>query len=658
MRPTDIELLHAVSRPTVQAGASRAVVSVSHPSLAADATVGQLWSIALDGGEPRRITRGFRDSAPEFSPDGAALAFIRSAPKQPGQVYVMPSGGGEPTQLTDAKLGVEEFTWSHDSATIAFVAAVPEQGRYGTVDDIGASAEPARRVTDHRYKANGRGYTNDQRTHVFTVTVPPADAEPPYPPVAQLDGEKPEWASVPAATQLTDGDVDDHSPRFLVGDDRIAFVSDDRDGVTDLQSQVWVVPGAGGVVEQLTPRERGLYVSSFEVDAAGELVLCAAELGDSGLDFVARNSGIARFVASNDVGERLRWYTDRESVDLTDYPIVPLPDGRVLSIDRTFGSARLVSVSPEGELRYLTEPDVEVTSLAAAGDDVVVSFQSATTFGDVGVVREGVFTALTDFSASLRDTGTVLPMAFEATGRDGYPIHGWIAKPEGEGPHPTLLNIHGGPYAQYSIHLFDETQVLVDAGYAVVYCNPRGSAGYGRDHGLAIREKMGTVDLFDVLDFLDGALASHPDLDDSRLGILGGSYGGYLTAWTIAHDHRFKAVIVERGFLDPDAFIGSSDIGWFFPQEYNGSTGDLRRTQSPQAVAHRVTTPTLVIHSEDDLRCPLGQAETYWATLKLQGVDAEMLIFPGENHELSRSGRPRHRVQRFDAILEWFGRHL
>jgi dipeptidyl aminopeptidase/acylaminoacyl peptidase len=654
MRPTDIELLHSVSLPTVQAGASRAVVSVSHPSLSADATVGQLWSIPLDGGQPRRISRGFRDSAPKFSPDGAALAFIRSAPKQPGQLYVMPSDGGEPTQLTDAKLGVDEFTWSHDSTSIAFVAAVPEQGRYGTVEDIGSSAEPARRITDHRYKMNGRGYTNDQRTHVFLVEVPALDAEPPYPPVAQLDGEKPEAVVVPKATQLTDGDVDDHSLRFLPGDDRIAFVSNERDGVADLQSQVWAVPVGGGAVEQVTKREWALSVDRFEVDVEGRLLLSAAEVGETGFDFVARNAGLVRVDAA---GERIEWLTDPATVDLTDYPIETGADG-ALSINRMFGTSRLIGIGWDGASAELTPPELEVTGFAGAEDDVVVAFQSATSFGDVGILRDGEFTVLTDFSATIRDAGIVEPAAFEATGRDGYPIHGWVAKPAGDGPHPTLLMIHGGPYAQYSIHLFDETQVYVDAGYAVVYCNPRGSAGYGREHGLAIREKMGTVDLYDVLDFLDGALAADPDLDASRLGILGGSYGGYLTAWTIAHDHRFKAAIVERGFLDPDAFIGSSDIGWFFPQEYNGATGELRRTQSPQAVAHQVTTPTLVIHSEDDLRCPIGQAETYWATLKLQGVDAELLVFPGENHELTRSGRPRHRVQRFEAVIEWFGRYL
>ena len=139
---------------------------------------------------------------------------------------------------------------------------------------------------------------------------------------------------------------------------------------------------------------------------------------------------------------------------------------------------------------------------------------------------------------------------------------------------------------------------------------------------------------------------------------MGGSYGGYLTAWTIAHDHRFAAAIVERGFLDPETFVGTSDIGDFFGQEYLGEDRDRIREQSPQAVAQSVSTPTFVIHSADDLRCPLGQAETYYATLKARGVEAELLIFPGENHELSRSGRPRHRVQRFEAMLDWWDRYL
>ncbi len=136
---------------------------------------------------------------------------------------------------------------------------------------------------------------------------------------------------------------------------------------------------------------------------------------------------------------------------------------------------------------------------------------------------------------------------------------------------------------------------------------------------------------------------------------MGGSYGGYLTAWIIAHDHRFAGAIVERGFLDPAAFPGSSDIGSFFGDEYVGTDPLLIAAQSPMAVVDRVRTPTLVLHSELDFRCPLEQATRYYAALKRGGVEAEMLVFPGEDHELTRAGRPRHRVQRFDAVLEWWG---
>jgi dipeptidyl aminopeptidase/acylaminoacyl peptidase len=162
----------------------------------------------------------------------------------------------------------------------------------------------------------------------------------------------------------------------------------------------------------------------------------------------------------------------------------------------------------------------------------------------------------------------------------------------------------------------------------------------------------------DVLAFLDGALAKFPELDADALGIMGGSYGGYLTAWTISQDHRFKAAIVERGFLDPVSFIGSSDIGWFFGGEYTGSSEEQMAAQSPMATVRNVTTPSLVIHSEEDLRCPVEQGQRYFTALKQQGVDAAFLVFPGENHELSRSGTPHHRKQRFEEILRWWARYL
>lgn len=650
MKPVEIELLHSVSRPTVHPDGSRAVVAVSHPHLDSDSNVGQLWMVPIDGSGARRFTRGVNDFSPRFSPDGRVIAFLRATPGNPPQLHLLDSGGGEPMRITDQKLGVSEFSWSEDSTRIAFVARVPEPGRYGTVDDIGGGAEPGRHITGLRYKSNGLGYTNDRRSQLFLVKVPSLSLEPSYEPAPLPDGSKPPVSHVPDALQLTHGDYDVSSPRFL--GERAAFVSarhESRD--RDLRNQIWAV-GLDGTSdpEALTPTESPIGIGTFEPSSRG-IHFVGQDTGASGTDFVAKNAALYRLNDSGPVQ-----LTDPETTDFADGSLTVLQDS-VLATDRSRGTQQLVEVG-DGTSRRLTSGDVMVLGHDAANGEIVVSYATPDTFGDVGVLRDGELTRLTDFSAALRETDLIMPTELLVSGRDGYDIHGWVAKPQTEGPHPTFLLIHGGPFADYNVQVFDEVQVLVEAGYAVVYCNPRGSAGYGQDHGLAIRQAMGTVDLHDVIDFLDGALDGDSTLDRERLGILGGSYGGYLTAWTIAHDHRFKAAIVERGFLDPEAFVGSSDIGWFFPHEYNGTDKELIRSQSPQAVADRVQTPTLVIHSEDDLRCPIGQAETYYATLKLGGVDAEMLVFPGENHELSRSGRPRHRVQRFEAILDWLAKHV
>ena len=182
---------------------------MSHPDLDADANVGQLWSVPLDGTPPRRITRGFRDSSPKFSPGWEHARVPPQQPKgTPAQLHVMAAGGGEATAITDVKLGVDDFAWSPDSARIAFVAAVAEQGRYGTVEGITPAAEPARRITSARYKQNGKGYLDDQRTHVFVVEVPDADAEPVYPAAPHPDGTTPEsMRRSRRRCQLTDGAV-------------------------------------------------------------------------------------------------------------------------------------------------------------------------------------------------------------------------------------------------------------------------------------------------------------------------------------------------------------------------------------------------------------------------------------------------------------------
>ena len=173
----------------------------------------------------------------------------------------------------------------------------------------------------------------------------------------------------------------------------------------------------------------------------------------------------------------------------------------------------------------------------------------------------------------------------------------------------------------------------------------------------AIRGGFGDLDAQDVLAFLDHALATVPGLDAGRVGVMGGSYGGFLTAWLITYQHRFAAAIVERGYLDPRSFVGASDIGWYFAEGCHG-TPEQMDAQSPMLRVDRVRTPVLVIHSERDLRCPIATAKRYYTELKLRGVEAELLIFPGETHELSRAGTPHHRRARFEHILRWWGTHL
>lgn len=658
MKPADLELLTGVSRPTVHPTGARAVVSVTRPSLAADSAVGQLWNVPLSGhASPRRLTRGFRDTAPRFSPDGRLIAFLRAAPKTPPQLCVVDASGGEPVAVTDRTLGVTEFAWAPDGRALAFVSREPEQGRYGTVDGIDPNAERPRRIRTLKYQQNGLGYITDRRAHVFVVSVPDVWAEPAFYPVAEPDGTVPPAPALATPRALTAGDWDDTTIAFSPDGATLAFVSarhDSRDH--DLRSSVFLLPldGSGEPVDA-TGEHGSLSIVAVAYGLNGVLYFSAQDVGESGRDFVARNTALYAIERPGSVPRRL---TDPETVDLTESDIVAHRDDTVLVTDRRRGALVLTEVRLDGTTRVLTGEATVVSGVGTAGETIVGSIATASTAGDVAVIGADGIRALTDFSRRLREQGVIVPRELTIEGRDGYPIHGWVVIPDGAGPHPVLLNIHGGPFAAYTGALFDEAQVYADAGYAVVMCNPRGSAGYGQEHGRSIRQRMGTVDLHDVLDFLDGACAVEPGLDSERVGVMGGSYGGYLTAWTIAHVDRFAAAIVERGFLDPAAFMGTSDIGSFFSDEYTGTDSALIAAQSPQAVVDRVSTPTLVMHSANDLRCPLGQAERYYAALKRNGVEAELVVFPGEDHELSRSGRPRHRRERFEIILDWWRHYL
>ncbi len=600
------------------------------------------------------------------------IAFLRAVPGGKPQLHVMAGAGGEPIALTDRPLGVGSFDFSPDSRRIVFEARVPEEGRYGTVDGVTGSLEDPRLVTTNKYRMNGLGYTEDKRLQLFLVDVPDLDSEPFVEPVGRVKaardqageaadrtGEPGADGAVPHAHQLTSADADHSMPAFTADGRRVLFTAGlAPEADTTLLTDVYSIALDGTDRRKLSNLgESRLSCGPARHSRDGAwLYYLATDVSSSGLDFVARNTAL--YVAPTADPAAVRRLTDPESIDLgasSEAGVVRHSDSSVLVLNQVRGSVELLEVFPDGRHDLLAEGPLMVTGAASAAGIVIASYTDAITMGDIGLVHHRALVTLTDFSAPLRDSAPVFaPVEETFTAPDGSGVHGWVVLPEGKGPHPVLLTIHGGPYAQYGWGYFDEAQVYARAGYAVLLCNPRGSAGYGQAHGRAVKEALGTVDLQDVLAFLEGALGKYSSMDSERLGIQGGSYGGYLTAWAIAQDHRFKAAIVERGYLDPPSFVGSSDIGWFFSEEYTGTDPERVEAQNPFARIGSVRTPALVIHSEEDLRCPIEQAQRYYTALRKQGVPTELLIFPGETHELSRSGSPWHRRQRFEHILRWW----
>jgi dipeptidyl aminopeptidase/acylaminoacyl peptidase len=646
MRPTDLSLLRVPGVPTVSPDGATAVVAVSRLDLDADEYRSRLWTVPTDGSSPARpLTQGHRDTAPAFSPDGRWLAYLSAEPKGRPQLHVLPVAGGAARKLTDHHLGAGAPVWSPDSRRLAYVARVPEAGRYGTQEEVGPGAEAPRLITTLKYRSDDVGFTVDRRTHVFVVDLPEDD----------------DTAALPEPFQVTGGDVDDKDVTWSPDGSELAFVSARHEGADrDLVADVYVVRPDGTGLRRVTESRGGCSQPAFDPDdPSGSTIYVTAvpDLGETGRDFVARQATLCRVAAAGGPLEVLLDPEDHHRGDET--PRTLIADGAaLLGIERR-GAVELLRVPLRGgQPEKLVDGPYAVRGIGVGGGVVVATVAHDRSAGELIAITPGRRRLITGFGAALQQTGRLHRMRERtATAPDGYPVHGWVTTPPGPGPHPVLLTVHGGPFSQYGWTLFDETQTYVEAGYAVVQCNPRGSSGYGQAHGRAVKEAFGTVDADDVLAFLDAALED-PALDAGRVGLMGGSYGGYMTTLLLGRTDRFVAGISERGFNDPVSFVGSSDIGWFFPDEYLGTDPGRIAEQSALAHAYKIQTPTLVIHSEEDWRCPLEQGTRLYVELKRRDVPTELLLFPGEGHELSRSGRPKHRLARLDHVLRWWARWL
>ncbi|MGB7859551.1 MAG: S9 family peptidase [Acidimicrobiia bacterium] len=625
MRPDELHLLIAPSDPRLSPGGLATAFVVSSPDLDEDSYDRSIW---IADPEPRKFTSGPGDTNPRWSPDGANIAFLRSVDAGPAQVAVIPVHGGEARILTEFEHGAEAVEWSPDGSQLAVVGVTPTED--WTDIDADERLRRPRRVTRVPYRFDARGWTHDRRRHIWLVNVDQS-AEP---------------------RCLTPGDFDEESPAWSPDGERIAFLTD-RNPLLGLASgndflEVDVASGDVTVSER-----RGFWVSvSYRPDGTLHV------LGNLSPRYPV-DSRLYRLESDNSLTD-LTGHLDRSVAAVASGP--PRIEWVGLTAVTGYedsGRFGVISVAEDSTVEHVIDGDRVVTGFDVIDDVFVFTASHWESPGQLYALAEGAETQLTSFHSGGPWTE---PEHFQVES-DGQTIDVWVLLPDGDGKVPWLLNVHGGPAAQYGFGFFDEFQVYAGAGFGVVGCNPRGSSGKGSAFLEAVKgEAWGEVDLADIRKAVTASLAKFPRLDSERSGVMGGSYGGFMTAWIVAHEDRWQSAVVERALTNWTSFAGTSDIGGVFPENYTGvrypDGWDLWWKLSPMSIVDKVTTPTLVLHSEEDWRAPIEQSEQYFMALLRNGTTTEFVRFPGEGHEMSRSGKPQHRKERFEAILEWHDRHL
>lgn len=325
--------------------------------------------------------------------------------------------------------------------------------------------------------------------------------------------------------------------------------------------------------------------------------------------------------------------------------------------------AFLNTLDINGEERVLTKANGSVDTYAIAGDDIYFIGLRGLRLQELYLLKDEEEIQLTKFNENIIESKKLsIPEKFNIV-NDGIEIEGWVLKPtdyeEGK-EYPAILDIHGGPKTVYGDVFYHEMQVWANMGYFVFFCNPRGGDGRGNEFA-DIRGKYGTIDYDDLMKFTDEVLKAYP-IDRSRVGVTGGSYGGFMTNWIIGHTDRFACAASQRSIANWFSKFGTTDIGYYFNVDQNASSPwenpEKLWWHSPMKYADKVKTPTLFIHSEEDYRCWLTEGIQMFTSLKYHGVPARLCMFRGENHELSRSGKPRHRVKRLEEMINWFELYL
>lgn len=666
MAPQDIWRLRQISDPQVSPTGAAVAFTVSDPDPESNTYRRQIWLSPTDqaDGQPYPFTGQGTEQMPRWSPDGRRLAFVSAVPGEGrSQICVLPvATGGERMVVCGVDGQVSELAWAPDGSQLGFVARDPDAGQYGSHGERrDAKDMPPRRVTRLIYRLNGAGWTIDRPTRMFVV---PADGSAP-----------------PRA--LTAGPFQAEGLAWSPDSSQIAFAAACHDTWDlDLAVDLWTVRADGSSqAQRLTQTGPGYSRPSWSPDGTrlayyvnptppqsprhrqvGVLDVATRQAADltAGLDRNCAPFGIA--FGPHWIGDRLLFGAEdggnihlyQVAADGASPPeLVAGGERWIAEWNWAAGILAFVAATPTSQGELVVRP-LDPEKPATAGEHA-----------------EAALTSLTlPFAQAV---ALASPHRFVARSADGSEVECWAIPPVSAAPgtrYPTLLNVHGGPFTQYGNRFVDDFQLQAANGFGVLYCNPRGSAGYSEQWGRAIRwpecesdpgSGWGTVDYEDVIACVDEACQRFDWVDPQRLGVLGGSYGGFMTSWVIGHTDKFKAACSERACNNLTTMEHSADIAGFL-RSYVGrdhlSDPAAYARHSPVSYVSAMTTPVLIIHSEDDLRCPISQAEELFVALRLLGREPVMVRFPGENHELTRAGAPAHRVTRAELILDWFREHL
>ena len=633
-----------------------------------------LWMVSTAGSDaPVRLTTGKRDSQPRWSPDGKWIAFVRGSAEPPkdgkppaAQLALLSLSGGEAWVITDLPHGANDPVWSPDGKQIAFLSDT-------NAEDIAKSkkketpAEPEREsdvkiITRAIYRFNGEGYLDFKHpTHIWIVDVP-----------ANSDAK-----STPK--QLTDGAFDEEEPNFSRDGKQVVFHTDHNpEPYYDTpKSEIMSVPTLGGPTTTIAKIDMGignmvLSPNGKQIAFRGEVTKPIRSYSQPDLWVLTIGSSTPKNLTEYydfDIGSGVFGDNLAPRAAGGPRPIWIRDGSHILEVVGKQGKTILTSIDPtSGNVVELTKGEQALLQFGASTDQsvVVLNVSTPVMIDELFVLgKDGSQRQITNINGPLfAELNLTQPEEIDYTSFDGKTIQAWAQKPPDFDPakkYPLILNIHGGPHAAYGWVFDHEFQWMAAKGYVVLYPNPRGSTSYGQEFGNIIQYHYPGDDYKDLMAGVD-EVVKRGYVDPNKLGVTGGSGGGLLTDWTVGQTHRFHAAVSQRDISDWTSWWYTADFtlfqpNWFKAPPFDDPQDYIKR--SPITYIKNVDTPMMFILGDVDWRTPPGSGgEQMFRALKYMHRPTVMVHFPGESHELSRSGQPWHRVERLDHIVGWFDKWL